>query len=74
MRSIESSERLGRLLFGSTLNKAIRCYDLGDYEETMKYCDEALKINPSSDQALFLKRKAMVKIHDSMSNRDSIAK
>jgi hypothetical protein len=61
-KNIEVSERLDRLVIDSKLNEAIRCYDLGDYEETMKYCDEALEINPSSIRALFLKRQAMVKI------------
>jgi hypothetical protein len=67
-KNIEGSERLDRLVIDSKLTEAIRCYDLGDYEETMKYCDEALEINPSSAQALFLKRQAMVKIHDSSSS------
>jgi tetratricopeptide (TPR) repeat protein len=61
-KNIEVSERLDRLVIDSKLNEAIRCYDLGDYEETMKYCDEALEINPSSIRALFIKRQAMVKI------------
>jgi tetratricopeptide (TPR) repeat protein len=61
-KNIEVSERLDRLVIDSKLNEGIRCYDLGDYEETMKYCDEALEINPSSIRALFLKRQAMVKI------------
>jgi GTPase SAR1 family protein len=65
---IEGNERLDRLVIDGKLKEAIRCYDLGDYEETMKYCDEALEINPSSAQALFLKRQAMVKIHNSMLN------
>lgn len=73
-KNIEGSERLDRLVIDSKLKEAIRCYDLGDYEETMKYCDEALEINPSSAQALFLKRQAMVRIHDSISNRNSITK
>ncbi|HYV52907.1 MAG TPA: hypothetical protein VE971_06385, partial [Candidatus Eisenbacteria bacterium] len=44
-KNIEGSERLDRLVIDSKLREAIRCYDLGDYEETMKYCDEALEIS-----------------------------
>lgn len=73
-RWIEGSEKLNRVLIDINLQQATRCYDLGDYEETMKYCDKVLKINPSSAQALFLKRQAIVKIHGSMSNMDSIVK
>jgi hypothetical protein len=70
-KNIEGNERLDRLVIDSKLKEAIRCYDSGDYEETMKYCDEALETNPSSAQALSLKRRAMVKIHNSMLNTDS---
>ena len=54
--------------------EANRCYGLGDYEGTMKYCDEALEIDPSFTAALDLKREAMARICASMSNDDSIAK
>ena len=36
-KNIEGNERLDRLVIDSKLKEAIRCYDSGDYEETMKY-------------------------------------
>jgi hypothetical protein len=71
-KDIEGNDRLDKEASHSELEEAKRCYSLGDYEETMKYCDEALEIDPSSAAASDLKREAMARIYDS--NDNSIAK
>ena len=44
----EGIDRLDKEVINSMLEEAKQCYGLGDYEGTMKYCDEALEIDPSS--------------------------
>jgi hypothetical protein len=68
----EGIDRLDKEVINSMLEEAKQCYGLGDYEGTMKYCDEALEIDPSSAAALDLHREAMARIYDS--NDNSIAK
>jgi hypothetical protein len=70
-KDIEGHDGLHKLVAHSKLEKAIHCYDSGDYEGAMKYCDEASEEDPSS-AAADLKREAMARIYDS--NDDSIAK
>jgi tetratricopeptide (TPR) repeat protein len=71
-KHIECQGKLNRLEAESMLKKANRYYGLGDYEEAMKCCDEALGIDPSLVKASILKTQAMAKIYDS--NDDSITR
>jgi tetratricopeptide (TPR) repeat protein len=55
----ENIDRLDRLAIDSWLDKGIRAYALGDYEEAIKCYDKALEIDPSSARALYLKDLAL---------------
>jgi tetratricopeptide (TPR) repeat protein len=68
----EGQERLDREAAQGKYEKAKCCYDLEDNEGAMKYCDEALEINPSLTAASDLKKEAMARICANMSNDDCI--